>query len=57
MILKSLAVFAFTATASAELVIDSAMGTSLDVSHAVGSGDLTSYMVIDFGATGGESVA
>ena len=57
MILKSLTVFAFTVTASADLVIDSAMGTSLDVSHAVGSGDLTSYMVIDFGATDGESVA
>lgn len=57
MIFRSLALFALTATASADLVIDSALGTSLDVSHAVGSGDLTSYMVIDFGATGGESVA
>ena len=31
--------------------------TNLDVSHSVGSGDFTSYMVIDFSATGGNSVA
>ena len=43
--------------ANADLVIDSTLGTTLDVSHSVGSGDLTSYMVIDFGATGGDSVA
>ena len=55
----SFAAFALTTTsiANADLVIDSTLGTTLDVSHSVGSGDLTSYMVIDFGATGGESVA
>ena len=49
--------FATTSIANADLVIDSASGTTLDVSHSVGSGDLTSYMVIDFGATGGDIVA
>ncbi|HCD29886.1 MAG TPA: hypothetical protein DEQ73_04695 [Phycisphaerales bacterium] len=51
------AALAVVSTANADLVIDSALGTTLDVSHSVGSGDLTSYMVIDFGATGGDSVA
>mgnify|MGYP001417414353 CR=1 FL=1 len=56
---RSFAAFtlALASVAHADLVIDSASGTSLDVSHSVGSGDLTSYMVIDFGATGGDSVA
>lgn len=55
----SFAAFALATTsiASADLVIDSALGTTLDVSHSVGSGDFTSYMVIDFSATGGDSVA
>ena len=48
---------ASSSAANADLVIDSALGTTLDVSHSVGSGDLTSYMVIDFSATGGDSVA
>ena len=56
----SFAAFVLAASSSAtnaDLVIDSALGTTLDVSHSVGSGDLTSYMVIDFSATGGDSVA
>ena len=48
---------ASSSAANADLVIDSALGTTLDVSHSVGSGDFTSYMVIDFSATGGDSVA
>jgi hypothetical protein len=49
------AIGAFTAATSANLLIDE--GIILDVTATVGTGEFTSYAVIDFAATGGTSHA
>ena len=49
------ALLAITSLASADLLIDE--GLVLDVTATIGTGDFTSYTVIDFAATGGQSWA
>ena len=51
------AVLAVSSIATADLVIDDAAGTILDITAAVGAGASTAYLVIDFGYTGGDSHA
>ncbi|MEM7228645.1 MAG: hypothetical protein AAF432_07500 [Planctomycetota bacterium] len=48
---------AVATSAQADLVVDSGLGLALDVEFTVGSGEQTSYMVVDFAATGGDSYA
>jgi len=44
-----------TTMASAELVIDEAQGLVLDVDYWAGEGEQESFLVVDFGATGGDT--
>ncbi|MDP6478757.1 MAG: hypothetical protein QGI75_01800 [Phycisphaerales bacterium] len=54
-LIAAFAIAALAATASADLLIDD--GVILDVTATVGTGEFTSYAVIDFAATGGTSHA
>ena len=44
-------------SANADLIIDDAQGLALDVTSWVGEGENTSFFVVDFEATGGDSYA
>ena len=48
---------ALTTAASADLIIDEASELALDITASAGEGTNTSYLVIDFSATGGSSIA
>ena len=54
-VMTAAVVLAVTSITSADLIIDD--GIMLDISVTIGSGDFTSYTVIDFAATGGASYA
>ena len=56
-LLAILAPVLLTVPAGADLIIDSASGLMLDIEYSAGTGENTSYLVIDFSATGGTTHA